>query len=224
MAFYGPLLGWTFDDATSVPGGDFHPARVDGRLVSGIGSAPPSSHAFWSTYVRVDDLEGTVARAEEAGGVRLAGPVDAGADGRMAVLADATGVPFALWHAGRRRGAELVGEPGAWAMSALHTTDVERARAFYGAVFGWELEPVQGAPFSQWRLGDEVVGVVTATDGAAVPPHWAVNFAVRDADALAEQAAALGGTVLTAPFDTPGLRNAVVADPQGGVIAVSAAA
>lgn len=140
------------------------------------------------------------------------------------MLTDATGVPFCVWQAGRRLGAEVTGEPNTWAMSSLHTADVERARAFYGAAFGWELEPVPDAPFSRWRLADQLVAVVTVTDGVTVPPHWSVTFAVRDADVVAEDAAALGGTVLMAPMDTPGFRSAVIADPQGAVIAVSAPA
>lgn len=89
-------------------------------------------------------------------------------------------------------------------------------------MFDWELEPVPDAPFSQWRLHGRVVAVVTATDGVAVPPHWSVSFAVRDADAVAKHAAALDGAIVMAPVDTPGHRSAVIADPQGGVIAVSA--
>ncbi len=227
LAFYGPLFGWAFDEAASMPGGlegEHFAARVAGRLVAAVGQAPQSSPTVWSTYVRVDELEQTLGRAEDAGGQRLAGPFDAGSDGRLAVLADATGVPFCLWQAGRRIGAELVGEPSAWAMSSLHTTDLERAQAFYGGLFGWELAPVPDAAFSQWRLAEQVVAVVTATDGVAVPPHWSVNFAVRDADVTAQQAVALGGSVLTGPMDTPGLRNAIIADPQGGVIAISASA
>jgi uncharacterized protein len=227
LEFYGPLLGWSFDEAASMPnglGGEYFTARLSGRRVAGIGQAPPASPAAWSTHVHVDDLEQALARAEAAGGERLAGPMDAGSDGRLAVLTDATGVPFCIWQAAGRIGAELVNEPGTWAMSSLHSTDLERAEAFYGAVFGWELQPVPDAPFSQWRLGGEVVAVATATDGVAVPQHWSVNFAVRDADAIAAHAGDLGGTVLMAPFDTPGFRSAVIEDPQGGVIAVSAPA
>ncbi len=227
LRFYGPLFGWTFDEATSMPTGlkgEYFAARTAGRLVAGIGQAPPSSPAVWSTYMRVEDIEQTLARAKDAGGGRLAGPFQAGSDGRLAVLADATGVPFCLWQAGRRVGAELVNEPNAWAMSSLHSTDLERAQTFYRAVFGWELDPVPGTPLFQWRLSGQVVAVVTATDGVAVPAHWSVNFAVRDADAIAEHAAALGGSVVMAPMNTPGFRSAVIADPQGGVIALSAAA
>ncbi len=80
--------------------------------------------------MRVDDVEETLRRAEDAGGTRLTGALDAGSDGRLAVLTDVTGVPFCLWQPGTRLGAEVVGEAGAWAMSSLHTTDLERAQAF----------------------------------------------------------------------------------------------
>ena len=227
LEFYGPLLGWSFDEPTPMPdglGGDYFAARVAGRLVAGIGQAPASSPAVWSTYVRVDDIEQALVRAEAAGGARVTGAMDAGSDGRSAVLTDATGVPFCLWQAAKRIGAELTGKPSTWAMSSLHTTDLEQAHAFYGAMFGWELEPVPDAPFSQCRLADQVIAVVTATDGVTVPPHWSVCFAVGDADPVAEHATALGGAVLMGPVDTPGHRSAAIADPQGGVVAVSAPA
>jgi uncharacterized protein len=189
---------------------------------AGIGQTPPGSPAAWITYVRVADVDEALDRAEAAGGSRLAGPLNVGADGSMGLLTDATGVPFGVWEANTRIGAERVGEPGAWAMSSLHTTDLERAEAFYGDLFAWELEPESETPFRHWRLAGEIVAVATATDGVSVPAHWSVNFAVPDPDAIAQQTATLGGNVLMAPFDTPGFRNAVIADPQGGLIAVSA--
>jgi predicted enzyme related to lactoylglutathione lyase len=229
MDFYGPLFGWSFDDPSPMPAGlegDYFAARLRGRLVAGIGQAQALSRPTWNTHVRVDDVAQALARAEQAGGTRLAGPFGVGSDGSLAVVADATGVPFCLWQAGENDGAGLADEPNAWAMSSLHTTDVERAQAFYGAMFDWEPESVPDAAFSLWRRSGRVVAVVTATatDGVAVPPHWSVNFAVRDADSIAQHAVALGGTVLMAPMNTPGFRSAVIGDPQGGFIAVSAAA
>ncbi|MEK0154965.1 VOC family protein [Arthrobacter oryzae] len=227
MDFYGPLFGWSFDEPVPMPvglEGNYFAARLGGRRVAGIGQAPAQSGPTWNTHVRVDDVGQAVARAEETGGRLLAGPFGAGSGGGLAVVADATGIPFFLRQADDSDGAELADEPNSWAMSSLHTTDVERAQAFYGAMFGWELESVPGAAFALWRRSGRVVAAVTATDGTAVPPHWSVNFAVRDADSTARHAVALGGSILMAPMSTPGFRSAVIGDPQGGFIAVSAAA
>lgn len=227
IEFYGPLFGWTFDEPASMPTGlegEYFTARLGGNRVAGIGQAPPSTPAGWLTQVRVDDVAQTLVRAEQAGGKPLIDPLAAGSDGQFALLADATGVPFCLWQPGDRDGAEVVDEPNSWAMSSLHTTDVDRAEAFYGKLFDWKLESVPGAGFAQWRRAGRRVAVVTATDGVAVPPHWSINFAVSDADEFAAHAVALGGTMLMPPTNTSGFRNAVVADPQGGVVAVSARA
>jgi uncharacterized protein len=71
----------------------------------------------------------------------------------------------------------------------------------------------------------DVVAVMAATGreprGPAVPPHWNVNLAVDDADAIAARAADLGGNVLMGPVDTPGFRSAVLLDPQGAAFSVS---
>ncbi|WP_026453340.1 VOC family protein [Saccharomonospora iraqiensis] len=222
--FYGELFGWGFDDPVPLPtgaGDAYSAARLEGRLVAGIGQARLDGPGGWRTYVRVAGLEDTLARVESAGGVRQSGPFALAHHGRMAGVTDATGVALWLWEAGSRSHVELADEPGSWAMSALHTTDLTKAEEFYGAVFGWVLDESTDDPFAYWRLDEQVVAVAAATDGAAVPPHWSVNFAVQDADALAEQAERLGGRVLLEPFDTPGFRNTLLGDPQGGVIAAS---
>jgi predicted enzyme related to lactoylglutathione lyase len=206
-AFYGALMGWEIDAGI---------ARLGGRRVAGIGQAPPGSPtAFWSMFVRVESLAATVAVIAEEGGSVLVGPTAQG----VAVVADRTGVPFGLSD---RHGVEVVDEPGTWAMSALHTPDVEAAEAFY-ALFGWEAERVPGTPLVRFRRPgyEPVVAVMTPTEDG-VPPHWAVNFRVEDVDAVAVRALDLGGALLMPPTDAPGFRNAVIADPQGGVIAVSA--
>lgn len=229
--FSGPLFGWDFDEPVTMSGGAgvYRSARVRGRLVAGIAEGPA---AVWITYVRVRDIDTAVAAAQCAGGSQVHGPVDVGTDGRLSVLADPSGVAFAVWQANRRMGAQRVNEPGAWAMSALHTCDPERARASYGELFGWQLDTFPELPVAFWRLpgyeGGEpgqpfprdVVAVMAPVDDA-VPPHWAVNVRVEDCDQTTAQAAALGGTVLMPPTDAAGVRSALLADPQGGVVAIS---
>jgi hypothetical protein len=236
--FYGELFGWKFTDPdpkADVTADPLLEGRIEDRLVAGIYAAGPQVPvAVWTTYVRVESVEATVvAQATEAGGGLLAGE----AERQRALISDPAGVVIGVQEAGAGSEVELVDEPGTWTMSVLHTPDPEGAEVFYGALFGWILEPVAGAPFSCWRLpgylGGEpgqpmprdVVAVMSPTDHAGeVPPHWAVNFRVEDADASAAQALASGGEVLMPPVDGGGLRSAVIADPRQGVVAISAPA
>ena len=63
--------------------------------------------------------------------------------------------------------------------------------------------------------------VIAADQAAEVAPHWSVTFAVDDTDAAAARAVELGGRVVSPPVDTPPVRRAVLADPQGAEFAVN---
>ena len=238
-AFYGALFGWEFDDPGPMPGdppGEYFVARARGRDVAGIGSlqAAGAPVPVWSTYVRVESADDAAARATQAGGTVMTAPVDAPPAGRLAVIADPAGAVFCVWEGHEREGAQIINEPGAWAMSALQTADPAGAEAFYEAMFGWHTEPF-GPPEAGillWRrpgyVGGEpeqpvprdVVAVMQASPGAPAS-RWGVDFWVKDADATAEEAARLGGSVLVAPHEQGSFRNAVIADPDGAVLSIS---
>jgi predicted enzyme related to lactoylglutathione lyase len=227
----------------------YYAARIRGGDVAAIASqgegAPPA--ATWNTYVWVTDADETAEKVRAAGGTVLAEPYDVMDAGRMAVFADPSGAVFRVWQPGRHRGATIVNEPGSVNFNDLHTRDIEGARAFYEAVFGWELLPVGDA--YMWALpayGDfleqrqpgmrenmaemgaparfeEVVATVLPipAEDSDTAAHWGVTFAVDDADAIASRAVELGGRVLVAPFDAPWVRMAVIADPQGATFTAS---
>ncbi|WP_046472540.1 VOC family protein [Allosalinactinospora lopnorensis] len=157
MRFYSGLFGWEFDDSTP-PGssGRYFVARLRGAAVAGVGSpgkGEPSAPA-WNTYVRVEDADAAAAEMAGAGGRVLTGPYEIPGAGRAAVCADPAGALFRIWEPKGHEGAERVNEPDTWNMSELTTHDPEAAKAFYGAVFGWEADPVDfGAETStMWRL------------------------------------------------------------------------
>lgn len=234
MQFYGELLGWEFDGPGAMPGdppGEYYVARLRGRDVAGISSLPagaPPAPA-WITHVAVDSVDDAVKRAQAAGGTVVVEPFDAPPAGRMAVLSDPAGASFCVWEAGARRGAELVNEPSAWAMSMLSTNDGDGAKAFYGALFGWEAEEfvpgvalfrlpgyVGGEPHQP--VPRDVVAVVAEGDGDA---GWSVDMWVTDARAAAARAQELGGTVVVEPREASGFLQTAIADPAGAVLSVS---
>jgi predicted enzyme related to lactoylglutathione lyase len=224
--FYTGLFGWETHGAAG-----YHVARVRGRNVAGIGRAGRLATPAWITRVRVASVDETVTEALHRGGSLTARPVRTSPSGRLAVLSDPGGAPFAVWETDAGHGAELVNEPESWDLSTLRTHSPERAEVFYGALFGWQAEPF-GA-ITLWRLPGYVggleeqpvprdtVAIMTTLDGVHTRPEWGVDFRVRDADASADLAVRLGGAILEAPHDMPGFRTALLADPQGAAFSIS---
>jgi uncharacterized protein len=155
--FYGDLFGWEFEDQMpSEAPGNYFIGRLHDRDVAAVGSqmegAPPTP--VWNTYIAVDSADDAAAKVNKAGGTTLAEPFDVLGAGRMAVVADPSGAVFSVWQAKQHKGAQLVNEPGTWNFSDLNTRDVEGAKAFYGAVFGWIVDSfgAAGAEFEMFRL------------------------------------------------------------------------
>jgi predicted enzyme related to lactoylglutathione lyase len=116
---------------------------------------------------------------------------------------------------------------GQFAWHELMTIDAAAATAFYTDVVGWAAQDsgMPGMAYTLLRAGEtSVAGLMALTaeaKAAGAMPGWVGYVAVVDVDATAAQAAALGGAVHMAPMDIPGVgRFAVIADPQGAVLAI----
>ena len=232
--FYSELFGW--ETTNLMPAdhpGDYFLCKLRGRAVAAVVSqhgAPPPPLPVWGTYVQVESADETAAKVAEAGGSVIGQPFDSPAGGRQAVLADPAGAVFCAWEPGEHKGAQVVNEPNAWAMSALASPDPEGAKRFYGEVFGWEADAF--GDMTLWRLPGFVGGepqqpvprdvVATMLPPNDAPPHWMVDFWVPDVDEAAAKAKELGGDTIVRPFEPiPGFRTAVLADPHGAAFSVS---
>lgn len=249
-AFYGGLFGWTFENVmpaeSPIP---YLIARLPGGDVGAVAGMPPgwSGPPAWNTYIWVTDVDETAAKVRDAGGSVVVEPDTTGDAGRMAVFADREGAAFSVWEPHRHRGAAVVNEHGAVNFNNLHTRDADAARAFYGAVFGWEILDIgagrvwalpgygdllerrnpgmregmaaMGAPE---RFEDVVASLVPIpSDEPDTPAHWSVTFGADDADAVAARAVELGGRVDVQPHDGPWVRTTVITDPQGATFTAS---
>ncbi len=105
----------------------------------------------------------------------------------------------------------------------LGAPDIDTAAAFYTAVFGWEFESYGDGPveYGTFKLGGKVVAAVGRLTEEGARSAWMIYFTTPDADAAAESAVRLGGTVRAAPTDAEDMgRMAQLTDPQGGQFAV----
>jgi uncharacterized protein len=243
--FYGGLFGWEFEDLMppsadlryflaryEAPGSSIFDLSRDrhGGDVAAVRSIPEAAPptAMWNTYFWVDSADEAASKVRDAGGGVVIEPFDFMDACRMAVFTDPEGAAFFVWEAKEHKGARVVNDPGTLVFNGLHTRDVEAARSFYGAVFGWQTLAIGGGgegwalpgygdyleryhPEVRKRMAEagapegyeEVVASINpiADDQPDTPPHWSVTFAVDDTDAIAAKAAELGGKVIVPPFD-----------------------
>jgi uncharacterized protein len=224
-AFYADLFGWEIRDGPPEAGG-YALAHVRGRTVAGIGpQMNPAAPPAWTTYVNVDSADAVAQLVPSNGGTVLAGPFDVMDVGRMAVLADPAGAVIGVWQPGSHAGAQVVNETHTWCWSELITNDVDRAKRFYGAVFGWgdQTHGEGASAYVELQLGGRsIAGMMPKppTMPAAVPPFWGVYFTVDDPEAAAARIKELGGTVLMGPMDVEPGRFVTAVDPTGATFSV----
>lgn len=103
----------------------------------------------------------------------------------------------------------------------LNTTDLEKAKTFYGQLFDWSLDemPMPEGSYILINVGDGTGGGMMRHPVAGAPSMWCPYVLVDDLEARATRVAALGGTLLKPPTEVPGMgRFAIVMDPTGAVI------
>jgi predicted enzyme related to lactoylglutathione lyase len=226
--FYAGLFGWEAQAAgTEEETGGYAFFLLDGKRVAGV--SPIMTEGFppvWSTYISTDDADAVAERAKASGASLLAEPMDIMDTGRMTFLMHPVGGAIGAWQPGSHKGAELVNDPASFTWSELHTHDVDGAKAFGAAVFGWTFDdqPFGEMIYTVVKVGETgVAGMVpfTADVPDEVPANWMTYFAVEDCDASVAKLEELGGSVLMRPMDVPTVgRFAIVADPFGAQFGV----
>lgn len=218
-AFYGPLLGWSFERSPSEHA--LVLATVDGIEAAGISEIhedvlrSPSEEvgrpSGWLTYFATNDLNATVEAVSKLDGQVLLPPRPVGTRGVKAVACDPTGAPFGLWQAGDSIGAAYVRDPGSFVWDDLRSPNPAVARDFYVQLFGFRSEPLPpemgeangyetyAHPDEEWPLGG--IGPMMGEEDSA--PYWLVYFQVRDITTALEFVETTGGQIVQRAFDTP---------------------
>jgi predicted enzyme related to lactoylglutathione lyase len=220
IEFYSGLFGWQIEQGPAEAGG-YSMCLLRGKPVAGIGPQMNPGPPYWTSYVTVDSADDALARAKSAGGNVLMDAMDVMDVGRMGILQDPIGAVISVWEPKAHIGASIVNEPNTYSWSELVTTDTEKSKEFYKAVFGWGSETHgEGGPmaYTEWKIGDRSVGGMMAKPPmmpAEVPPHWGVYFSVEGTEAAMDKVKELGGQVYMGPMDVEPGKIAVVADSQG---------
>ncbi len=220
-AFYGELLGWTYQEMP-MPTGPYTVFKQGDQMVAGAMALPAGDPAppAWMSYVSVADVDEALKKVGENGGQVIMPPMDVPNVGRFAVTADPTGGVLGLLRNLTTDGpAPGMPGPGTFCWETLNTTDIDRAKSFYTAVIGWTggTGPSNMLVFSAGTV--QVADVEPAPPG--LPSHWLLHVVVEKLEASRDKAEKLGAKVLMPLVEIPAIgRIAVIADPTGAALSL----
>ena len=219
--FYSKLFGWQVEVNPDPQYGGYALAKLGGKDVAGIGpKMMAEAPTAWSIYLGTTDAAALAKEVTAAGGTVIAGPMQVGDQGTMAVFQDPSGAFISAWQPLAMAGARAVGA-GTYGWVELSSRGLGKAAEFYAAVFGWTTRTVpigEGRPYTEFWLGDtRVAGGVDMNPmmPPEVPSYWMAYFLVEDVDASFRKAIAAGAQEMVAPVDFSGGRFAILGDPQG---------
>jgi predicted enzyme related to lactoylglutathione lyase len=226
-AFYAGLFGWEADDRPIDGGGFYTMFTLNGKNVAGMGAMSDEMKAqgipsHWVSYVKHSDVDGVAARVAEAGGTVIMPPMDVMEEGRMMMFIDPTGATVGVWQPKNHIGAQLVNMPNTLVWNELQTRDLEAAKSFFNAVFGWTVAADDTGYVTIFESGRRHAGMFQMGEQMAeIPPNWAVYFFVENVETAVSKVSELGGNVLMpiTPAEDIG-KFAVAQDPAGAVFTI----
>ena len=103
----------------------------------------------------------------------------------------------------------------------LNTTDVGKAKTFYGNLFGWKLEdmPMDGGSYTIIDVGGGTGGGIMKHPVPGAPSAWLAYVQVDDIAAATQKAKSLGATVMKDVTDAMGHGwFSIIVDPTGAAL------
>lgn len=201
-AFYGHVLGWTYDRQRH--------QVTNTELPTGISATTGAANLF--CCYAVDDVHAARLTIAEAGGTP--GEIRHTDYGALLDATDPQGVAFAVYQPSPRdKRPELNGSgPGELSYVTYEVPDSADFRDFYGAVLGWTFTPGRIADGWQVAPAHPMSGVAGGNECATTVPMWTV----ADIDEAVARVREAGGTVLQEPARQPYGVSAECTDDQGG--------
>jgi uncharacterized protein len=103
----------------------------------------------------------------------------------------------------------------------LNTTDVAKARSFYGKLFEWKLRdvPMPGGAYTIIEVGEGTGGGLMKHPIPDAPSSWLAYVLVEDVEAATDKARSLGATVLKEVTEVPEMGwFSLISDPTGAAL------
>lgn len=194
---YATLFGWTFHGD-----GTYDFVTQNDQEVAAIFPMPSrlaemNMPSFWMSYVHVENVDKTVAKARSHKDVIIEiEPQTFSTDARIALVRDPSGAGFTLYQ-----GPDITPPGGGYGQVAMryhHVPDIKLIKPFYGDLFGWTFNKITDEPWPTFNIEHTDGSMVAQAE--EVPDYirgkyryWIPGFKVESLQEIQEKLKSLGG-------------------------------
>lgn len=217
--FYADIFGWDFYDEDG-----YEIAHQENIPIAGIFKMPEylekiNMPSFWMSYMRVQDVAQTVAKAKKHKNVIVEiEPTNFGDDAKIALIRDPLGAGFTVYEGKDLQGRFDSGH-GRPMWNTLHVDSVLAVKDFYEDLFDWNIKQADTNIYEIIDAENTVCAHIEQFSNATKGPkqYWMPVFGVEDIDTSRQVIINAGGKILWDLSDG----RIMFADNQGGAFLVT---
>ncbi|WP_299522729.1 VOC family protein [Winogradskyella sp.] len=197
MAFYENIFGWRYYKDY-----DYYVAYKGDKDVVGLYETPEKFKQmrmphFWMTYIQVNNIERTVAKARELGGIIEMEQTIEGL-GKVALIRDPQGAGFTIYEGDHLKSTRTEGEANTLIWNELHVSDAKNTIPFYESIFDWTFIKTSSDHYKIYTQNDKHIAdaLQIPNDYKGKYEYWVCTFGVRDLKTTKQNILDHGGSLV----------------------------
>ena len=197
MAFYEAVFGWKYYEDNG-----YFVAHKGEKPVTGLYETPEKFKQmrmphFWMTYIQVDNVEQTVSRARELGGI-IEMSYEEKALGTVALIRDPQGAGFTIYAGDALQNTRTTNEAGTLVWNELHVSDAMNVIPFYQNLFAWEIKKSSDGFYQIINDGEYIADILEIPNQEKGKyEYWVSMFATESLESAKKQILELEGSIVS---------------------------
>lgn len=178
--FYEAVFGWKYYNIDN-----YFTAYLRSKEIVGLYETPPQFRemkmpSFWMSYIQVANVEKTVEKARELGGIIELVEIDT-TIGNIALIRDTLGAGFTIYD-GNAFNSRTKNEENTFIFNELHVSNATKAISFYKALFNWEFKETVKDNFAVYNSQKDHIATINEIPNSIKSKYeyWICVFGVKD--------------------------------------------
>ena len=197
IAFYESIFGWTYYKDY-----DYYIAYKGEQSIVGLYETPDKFKQmrmphFWMTYIQVNDIKHTVAKACELGGIIEMEQTVEGF-GKVALIRDPQGAGFTIYEGDQLKSTRTKDEANTLIWNELHISNAKNIIPFYEGIFDWRFIKTADSYYEIYTQDHAHIANALEIENSykGKYEYWVCTFGVDDLHAKKEAILNHGGILV----------------------------